>query len=91
MSIAYPTVAQRFRVQPEVHVERADVWHILIAEQQPGYRTADDGEFSFEASQDLADLDQYGLHGGCRTVVVVGGRLGFEWCHFDHVSFSRRR
>ena len=75
-----------------IHVERADVRHILVGQQQPGDRAADDGELALEAAKDLADLDQHGLHGRGCAVVVLGSRLWFlGWCHWGHVSLSRRK
>ncbi len=66
-------VAERFRVQTDVHVERADMRHVLVGQQQPRNRAADDGELALEATEDLADLDQHGFDCRSRPVVVFGG------------------
>ncbi|MGC8025689.1 hypothetical protein ACP3WI_25275, partial [Salmonella enterica] len=41
------TVTQRFGIKTEVNVHRTHVRHIVISQQQPRNRTADDGEFAF--------------------------------------------
>jgi hypothetical protein len=84
-------VAERFGVQADIHVERADMRHVLVGQQQPGNRATDDGELALEAAKDLADLDQHRFHCGSRPVVVLGGRLWFLWCHLGHESLSWRK
>ncbi len=84
-------VAQCFGIQADIDVERADVRHLLVAEQQPGNGPTHDGELALEGTKNLAHLDQHGLNGrGCAVVVVCGG-LRFACGHFGHWSFSLRK
>jgi hypothetical protein len=66
-------VAERFGVQAGIHVERADMRHVLVGPKQPGNHAIDDGELALEAARNLADLDQHRFHCGGRPVVVLGG------------------
>lgn len=65
--------------------------HVLITKQQPRYGATNDREFSFEAPENLTNLDQHHSDGGRRAVVIVGGRLRFAGSHFVHTSLSFRR
>ena len=84
-------VAERFRVQADVHVERADMRHVLVGQQQPRNRAADDGELALETAEYLTDLNQHGFDCRGRPVVVFGGRLWFLVCHLGHESLSWRK
>ena len=79
-------VVQGGRVEAEVHVCGADVRHLGFAQQQPGNRAADDRKLAFEAAEDLADLDEYGLDRRCRPVIVVAGGLGLPHNHGKHFA-----
>ncbi len=78
-------VAQRFRAQ--INVERADMRHSVIVEEQPRDGAANDNEFAAIASQNLADLDEHRLYRlGC-AVRIVGRRLRIgSYC--GHCNFS---
>ena len=79
-------VAQGGGIETEVYVGGADVRHVGFGEQQPGHGAADDGEFASEAAQDLADLNQHGLDGPRRTIIVVTGESGFSHSHGRHLE-----
>ena len=53
------SVAQRGRVETQVHVHGSAVGHVGLAQQQPGNGTADDRKLALEATEDLTDLDQH--------------------------------
>jgi hypothetical protein len=63
------TIAQRFGIQTQVHIQGADVGHVFIAQQQPWHGAAYDGKTSLEASKDLSDFDKDGFD--CRRCAVV--------------------
>jgi hypothetical protein len=84
-------VAQGFRVEAEIDIDRADMGHVLIPQQQPRHRAADHGELALKAAEDLTDLHENRLHRGGCPVVVVGGRLRLGGNYRRHVSFSCRR
>ena len=79
-------VAQCGRIEAEVDVSGADMEHVGVAQQQPGNGAADDRKFAFEATEDLADLDEYGLNRCCCPVIVVTGGLGFPYNHEKHFA-----
>lgn len=52
-------ISQGCGIQAKIHIQRTDVRHVLIAQQQPWHSTADDGETPLEAAEDLPDFDEY--------------------------------
>ena len=80
------TVSQGGRIEAEIDVSSTDMGHVGFAQQQPGNGAADDRKLAFEATEDLADLDEYGLDRCCRPVIVVTGGLGFPHNHGKHFA-----
>ena len=46
-------------VQAEIHIQRPNVRHVLIAKQQPWHGTTYDGETPLEAAEDLPDFNEH--------------------------------
>ncbi len=52
------TLTQCFNIQSQVKVKRADMRHFLVTQQQPVHGTADDGDISPAAAQELAERNE---------------------------------
>ncbi len=64
-------------MEGEIDIGGADMRHFRLAQQEPRYGTADHGELTLEAAEDLTDLDEDALDRGGGPVVVVVRGLGF--------------
>jgi len=84
-------IAQCLGIQPYIHIDRADMWHVLVFQQEPRDRAADNGELALEAAQDLPYFNKHCLDGRCGAVVVLGGGLRLARGQFGHWSLSCRR
>lgn len=75
-------------MQCEVDVGGANVRHFRLVQEQPRYRTTDDGELTLEAAEDLSDFDEDAPNRRGGAVFVVAGGLGFYSIH-GSASFAR--
>ena len=74
-------IAERVRIQGEIHVQGTDMRHVRLVEQQPGNGAADHRELSPVAPQDLPDLHQNRFDSYRGAVVVVGGAARVYFSH----------
>jgi len=49
-------IAQGFSIEPQVHVESADMGHLFVVQKQPRDSATDDRKLALKATQNLADF-----------------------------------